>query len=170
MLFDLYKYTAAAITAAILLLWYVQPHWGGFELFGLAVLAFPLYIPLLYRYGTNLWVGRKRQRLGLPRASDRDIIDYVGEELDRVAIPWQWQVALGRTSHWNTLEVGEDDEPPLTVRIRNGILIVESDEGDAARFIDPLAAVDDILMRYRGRVPLDDEVFVESEETADQRI
>lgn len=169
MLFDLYKYAMAAVTAALLLLWYVQPLWGAFELFGLAILVFPFHIPLLYRLGERLWVARKRRLLGLPEAADRDIIDFVGEELDRVDVPWQWRVALGRTSNWNEIEVGEDDEPPVAVRIRNGVLIVETGEDDAARFIDPAAAVDDILMRYRGRIPLDDGIFVETEDGADQR-
>lgn len=170
MLFDLYKYALAAVTAALLILWIAQPNWSAFELFGLAVLAFPLYIPLLYRYGTRLWVARKRRQLGLPPARDRDIIDFVGEELDRVDVPWQWQVALGRTSNWDTLDIGEDDEDPITVRIRTGILIIEDTEDDAARFIDPVAAVDEILLRYRGRLQLDEEVFVEPEETAEQGI
>ena len=166
MLFDLYKYTMAAVAAALLLLWVVQPHWGAFELFALALLAFPLCIPLLFRYGTRLWVARKRRALGLPRASDRDIIDFVGEELDRVDVPWQWRVALGKTSNWNELEVGEDDEAPIIVRIHNGMLFVESDTDDPARFIDPADAVDHILLRYRGRIQLDDEVFVAPEEAA----
>lgn len=166
MLFDLYKYAVAAVAAALLLLWFVQPFWGAFELFGLAVLVFPLYIPLLYRWGSKLWVIRKRQQLGLPPARDRDIIDFVGEELDRVDIPWQWRVALQKTSIWKELEVGEDDEPPISVRIHNGVLIVESDEDDAERFIDPVDAVDNILLRYRGRIPLDQGVFAEPEEVA----
>jgi hypothetical protein len=164
MLFGLYQYAMAAITAALALLWAVQPQWGAFELFGLVVLAFPLYIPLLYRYATKLWVARKRRRLGLPRASDRDIIDFVGEELDRVDVPWQWRVALRKTSHWDEMEVGEDDEPPITVRIHNGVLIVENEEGDAARFIDPVEAVDHILTLYDGRVRLDEDIFIEPEE------
>ena len=164
MLFDLYKYAMAAITAALLILWVVQPHWGAFELFSLAVLALPLYIPLLYRYGTRLWVARRRRLLGLPPARDRDIIDFVGEELDRVEVPWQWQVALHRTSNWTALEVGEDDDDPVIVRVHNGMLIVESEGADAARFIDPIEAIDDILTRYQGRVRLDGEIFVEPEE------
>ena len=154
----------AAISAALLLLWVVQPDWGAFELFGLTVLALPLYIPLLYRYASLLWVARKRRLLGLPPARDRDIIDFVGEELDRVDVPWQWQIALYRTSYWTTLEVGEDDEDPVTVRVHKGVLIVESEGADAARFIDPVEAVDDILLRYQGRVRLDSDIFVEPEE------
>jgi hypothetical protein len=166
MLFDLYKFAMAAVAAALLLLWVVQPFWGALELFGLLVLVAPLYIPLLYRWGSNMWVVRKRRLLGLPPARDRDIIDFVGEELDRVEIPWQWRVALHKTSSWKELDVGEDEEPPITVRIHNGVLIVESEEDDAVRFIDPVDAVDNILLRYRGRIPLDQDVFVEPEEAA----
>ena len=166
MLFDLYKYAMAAITAALAMFWYAQPQWSGFELFVLAVLAFPLYIPLLYRYATKLWVARKRLRLGLPSASDRDIIDFVGEELDRVDVPWQWRVALGRTSRWNELAVGEDDEPPITVRIHTGVLWIENEADDASRFIDPVEAIDHILVLYRGVVKLDEGMFVEPEEPA----
>ena len=41
---------------------------------------------------------------------------------------------------------------------------MESEGADAARFIDPIDAVDDILLRYRGHVQLDEDVFVEPEE------
>jgi hypothetical protein len=156
----------AAISAALLLLWYVQPLWGVFEFFALVILVFPLYIPLLYRLATRLWVARKRRRLGLPEASDRDIIDFVGEELDRVGVAWQWRVALRRTSHWNELDVGEDDEPPIFVRVRNGILEVSSDEDGASRFVDPVAAVDHVLALYDGAVRPDEAVFVETDEGA----
>ena len=113
MWFDLYKYAMAATTAALLLLWVFQPQWGAFELFVLTVFALPLYIPLLYRFASVIRVARKQRRLGLPPARDRDIIDFVGEDLDRVDVPWQRHVALRRTSNWTTLEVGEDDEDPV---------------------------------------------------------
>ena len=99
MWFDLYKYAMAATTAALLLLWVFQPQWGAFELFVLTVFALPLYIPLLYRYASVLWVTCKRRLLGLPPARDRDIIDFVGEDFDRVDVPWQRHVAL----RWTTL-------------------------------------------------------------------
>ena len=103
----------AATTADLFLLWVFQPQWGAFELFVLTVFVLPLYIPLLYRFASVIWVARKRRRLGLPPARDRDIIDFVGEDLDRVDVPWRRHVALRRTSNWTTLEVGEDDEDPV---------------------------------------------------------
>ena len=99
-----------------------QPQWGAFELFVLTVFALPLYIPLLYRYASVLWVARKRRRLGLPPARDRDIIDFVGEDLDRVDVPWQRHVAMRQTSNWTTLEAGEDDEDPARQRWRRNSL------------------------------------------------
>ncbi len=163
MAFDLYKYAMAAITAALLLLWFVQPSWGAPEFVALSLIVFPVYIPLLYRLGTRLWVMRQRRRLGLPRASDRDIIDFVSEELDRVGIAWQWRVALRKTSRWDELEVGEDDEPPVYVRVRNGILEVSDDESGASRFVDPVAAMDHVLTLYGGAAKPDEAVYVDSE-------
>ena len=48
--------------------------------------------------------------------------------------------------------------------MHKGVLIVESEGGDAARFIDPIDSVDDILLRYQGYVRLDSDIFVEPEE------
>jgi hypothetical protein len=48
--------------------------------------------------------------------------------------------------------------------VHKGVLIVESEGADAAPFIDPIEAVDDILRRYQGRVRLDSDIFVEPEE------
>jgi hypothetical protein len=164
MAFDLYKYAMAAITAALVSLWSFQSSWRAMELLALVLLVFPLYIPLLYRFGTWIWVLRRRRRLGLPMASDRDIIDFIGEELDRCGVAWQWRVALRRTSNWDALDVGEDDEDPVFVRVRNGLIEVSSDEGGAVRFVDPVAAVDRILEIYDGASKPDDAVFVDTDE------
>lgn len=86
--------------------------------------------------------------------------------IGRVDIPWQWRVALRKTSNWNGLEVGEDNEAPFIVRVHNRIPFIESDTGDLARFIDPADAVDHILVRHRGRIQLDGKVFVAPEEAA----
>ena len=48
--------------------------------------------------------------------------------------------------------------------MHKGVLIVESEGADAARFIDPFEAADDILPRYQRRVWLDSDIFVEPEE------
>ena len=48
--------------------------------------------------------------------------------------------------------------------MHKGVLIVESEGADAARFIDPIDSVDDILLRYQGYVRLDSDIFVEPEE------
>ena len=164
MAFDLYKYAMAAVTAVLILLWSMMDEWGAFEFIAIFLMAFPLYIPLLYRLGKILWVARKRRQLGLPTATDRDIIDFVGEELDRAVVPWQWTVALRRTSRWDQLEIGEDDEPPVYVRVDRGILEVSSDEAGSTRFVDPAAAVDYALSIYGGAVKMDEAVFGEAED------
>ena len=48
--------------------------------------------------------------------------------------------------------------------MHKGVLIVESEGADAARLIDPIDSVDDILLRYQGYVRLDSDIFVEPEE------
>ena len=68
------------------------------------------------------------------------------------------------------MEVGEDDEPPITIRIHNGVLIVENEADDAARFIDPVEAVDHILTLYDGRIRLDEDIFIEADEVTEQGI
>lgn len=167
MVFDLYKYAVAAVSAAILLLWIVQPLWGVAEFFAIFLIVSPIYFPLLYRLGMKAWVARQRRRLGLPPASDRDIIDFIGEELDHMSVAWQWRVAMGKTSTWDTLDVGEDEEAPVTVRVRNGLVEVSNEEIAVSRFIDPVAAVDHILTLYEGSSKQDDEIFVASEEVVE---
>lgn len=164
MAFDLYKYAMAAITAALVSLWVAQRSWHGMELLALIVLVFPLYIPLLYRFGTWLWVARRRRLLGLPQASDRDIIDFIGEELDRCGVPWEWQVALRKMSHWDAIDVGDESEKPVFVRVRNGLIEVSSETEAATRFVDPVEAVDRILAIYEGDIATDEDVFVDTAE------
>ncbi len=168
MAFDLYKYAMAVITAALVFLWSLQSSWRVFELFALGLLILPLYVPLIYRAVTRLWIIRRRRQLGLPKASDRDIIDFIGEELDRNGVAWQWRVALRRTSNWDALDVGEDDEDPVFVRVRNGLIEVSSDEDSATRYVDPVAAVDRILEIYDGASKPDDAVFVDTDEPETQ--
>ena len=167
MLFDLYKYLVAAVSAAVLLLWIVQPQWGTSELFAVFLILSPIYLPLLYRLGMKTWVVRQRRKLGLPPANDRDIIDFIGEELDHMSIAWQWRVAMGKTSTWDTLDVGDDEEAPITVRVRNGLVEVSNEEVAVSRFIDPVAAVEHILTLYEGPSQQDSAIFVASEEAVE---
>lgn len=167
MVFDLYKYAVAAVSAAVLLLWIVQPQWGTAELFAAFLILSPIYFPLLYRLGKKVWVARQRRKFGLPPANDRDIIDFIGEELDHMSIAWQWRVAMGKTSTWDTLDVGEDDEPPITVRVRHGLVEISNEEVAVSRFVDPVAAIDHILSLYDGASKQDEEIFVALEEAVE---
>jgi hypothetical protein len=164
MAFDLYKYAMAAVTFAIILIWNLQSRWAATDLFALIAFISPLYAPFLYVFGKRLWVARKRRRLGLPAASDRDIIGFVGEELDRVGIAWQWCLSLRGTSRWDELEIGEEDEPSIFVRIRDGVLNVSNEDAGATYFADPVEAVDYALNLYDGRKKPDESMFVETEE------
>jgi hypothetical protein len=166
-IFDLYKYAVAAVSAAVLLLWFVQPQWGTAELFAAFLILSPIYGPLLYRLGMKAWVARQRRELDLPPASDRDIIDFIGEDLDPMSIVWQWRVAMGKTSTWDTLDVGEDDEPPITVRVRHGLVEISTEEVAVSRFVDPVAAIDHILILYDGASKQDEEIFVDLEEAVE---
>ncbi len=165
MAFDLYKYAMAAITAALFFLWAAQSSWHGLELLALIILVFPLYIPLLYKLGVRLWVKRRRRQLGLPDASDRDIIDFIGEELDRCGVAWEWRVALRRLSNWDALDVGEEDEQPVFVRVRNGLIEVSSETEAASRFVDPVVAIDKILAICDGTVSQDEGVFIDTDQS-----
>lgn len=165
MAFDLYKYAMAAITAALVFLWSAQSSWHGMELLALIVLVFPLYIPLLYRLGVRLWVARRRRQLRLPDASDRDIIDFIGEELDRCGVAWEWRVALRKMSHWDAIDVGEESEKPVFVRVRNGLIEVSSESEPSTRFVDPVAAIDRILALYEGDISQDDSVYIDTAES-----
>ena len=167
MVFDLYKYVVAAVSAALLLLWIVQPPWGIAEFFAVFVIISPIYLPLLYRLGMKAWVARQRRRLDLPLANDWDIINFIGEELDHMSVAWQWRVAMGKTSTWDALDVGEDDEAPVTVRVCNGLVEVSNEEVAVSRFVDPVAAVEHILTLYEGSSKQDDAIFVASEDVVE---
>jgi|GEM_PF-2974829 len=163
MAFRLYAITLASITAALLLIWYLQPRWAGLELFALFALAFPLYLPLFYRWGVRSWVAWQRRRLGLPAASDRDLIDFVGEELDQADIVWQWRPGLRRATDADEIEIGDDVESGLSVRVRHGVLFVTDSETGTSRHVDPAAAVDDAVGRYDGPKRVDAGIYGEDE-------
>lgn len=163
MAFRLYGIALASITAALLLIWYLQPRWAGLEFFALFALAFPLYLPLLYRFGVWCWVARQRRRLGLPAVRDRDLIDFVGEELDHAGIAWQWRIAMRGSTHADEIEIGEDVENDLTVRARHGVLFVTDSATGTSRYVDPVAAVDDAVGRYEGPKRVDDGIYGEDE-------
>lgn len=166
MAFRLYWITLASVTAALLLLWAVQPLWSVFELFALLALLAPFYLPLAYRLGVWIWVARQRRRLGLPVASDRDLIDFVGEELDHAGIAWQWRVTVRGAPDGDEIEIGEDDSNDLSVRVRNGMLLVSDSESGTSRFVDPVAAVDYAISLYRGPSHADAAVYVQTGEGA----
>ena len=163
MAFRLYAIVLASITAALLLIWYLQPRWAGLEFFALFALASPLYVPLFYRLGIWCWVARQRRRLGLPMISDRDLIDFVGEELDHAGIAWQWRIAMRGSTHADEIEIGEDVESDLTVRVRHGVLFVTDSATGTSRFVDPTAAVDDAIGRYEGPKRVDAGIYGEDE-------
>jgi hypothetical protein len=150
MAFRLYGIAVAALSLALLVLWFYQPLWSGLELAAAFLMISPLYLPLLYRLGVILWVRRQRRHLGLPDASDRDLIDFVGEELDHAGIAWQWRLAMRGTTHADEIEIGEDEDRDLTVRVRHGVLFVTDSETGTSRHVDPVAAVDDAISRYEG--------------------
>ncbi len=166
MAFDLYKYAVMAVTFAVALIWSLQARWGAAELFALIAAVLPFHAPMLYRIGKRLWVARKRRRLGLPVASDGDIIGFVADELDRVGIAWQWRLTLRGTSRWDELEIGEEDEASIFVQIRGGVLNVSNEDAGATYFADPVEAVDYALNLYDGRMKPDETMFVETEEDA----
>lgn len=166
MAFRVYWIVLAAVTAALLLLWAVQPLWSVFELFALLALLAPFYLPLAYRLAIRFWVVRQRRRLGLPVASDRDLIDFVAEELDHAGIAWQWRVAVRGTSDGDEIEIGEVDSDALSVKVRNGVLLVSETESGTSRFVDPVAAVDYAISLYKGPSHADAAVYVETEEGA----
>ena len=159
----IYTIAVASITAALLGLWFSQPGWRGLELLAFFVLASPLYAPLLYRLAVRLWVARGRRRLGLPSASDRDLIDFVGEELTRAAIEWQWAVHWRAGGRGKEFEIGEDDADGLAVKVRNGVLMVSNQATGTTRFVDPVAALDHAISLYAGPTRTDAAVFVEEE-------
>lgn len=84
-----------------------------------------------------------------------------------MSIAWQWRVAMGKTSTWNTLDVGEDDEPPITVHVRHGLVEISNEEVAVSRFVDPVAAIDHILSLYEGASKQDEEIFVALEEAVE---
>ena len=128
MAFRLYAITLASITAALLLIWYLQPRLGGAGAFR-AVCAGISAVPApVYRWGVRSWVAWQRRRLGLPAASDRDLIDFVGEELDQADIVWQWRPGLRRATDADEIEIGDDVESDLSVRVRHGVLFVTDSE------------------------------------------
>jgi len=159
----IYAIAVASISLALLGLWVGQPRWRGLEFFALFALASPLYAPLLYWLGTRLWVAQRRRRMGLPAANDRDLIDFVGEELDRAGIEWHWRLGW-RRARADEIEIGEDDQDDdLTVRVRNGILMVGGTANGTTRFVDPVAAVDHAIGLYDGPSRIDAAVFVDDE-------
>ena len=166
MAFRIYWIALAAVTAALMLLWAVQPLWSVFELFALLALLAPFYLPLAYRLGVRLWVARQRRLLGLPAASDRDLIDFVAEELDHAGIAWQWRVAMRGTSDGDEIEIGEADSDDLSVKAQRGVLLVSETESGTSRFVDPVAAVDYVVSLYKGPSHADTAIYVESEEGA----
>jgi broad specificity phosphatase PhoE len=149
MAFAIYNIGLAAVSVALLFMWFVQPGWRGVELFALFALASPLYAPLLYRLATRLWVAQRRRQLGLPAASDRDLIDLVGEELDRAAIDWHWRLAW-RGPGGNEIEIGDEDADDLRVRVQKGVLTVGDTANGTTRFIDPVAALDHAIALHDG--------------------
>ncbi|MEX2615082.1 MAG: hypothetical protein WD767_03200 [Alphaproteobacteria bacterium] len=163
MAFRIYWIALAAVTAALLLLWAVQPLWSALELFALLALLAPFYLPLAYRLGVRVWVARRRRLLGLPVASDRDLIDFVGGELDNAGIAWQWRMAMRGMSDGDEIEIGEDDSDALSVRVRNGVLLVSDRESGTSRFVDPVAAVDYAIGLYEGPSHADPAVYSTSE-------
>ena len=158
-----YNIALAAITVALLGLWFIQPGWGGLELFALYAIASPIYAPLFYRLGVYLWVARQRRRFGLPAASDRDLIDFVGEELDRADIEWHWRVGW-RGTRGDEIEIGDDEADDLAVKARNGVLMVYDSQSGTSRFVDPVAAVDHAMALYAGPARTDAAVFVDTAE------
>ena len=157
-----YAIAVASVTVALLGLWFAQPGWRGLELFALFALAAPLYAPALYWLATRLWVAGRRRRLGLPAASDRDLIDFVGEELDRAAIDWHWRVGW-RGARGDEIELGADDDDDLSVKVRNGILMVGDRQNGTTRFVDPVAAIDHAIALYDGPSRADAAIFAEEE-------
>jgi len=166
MAFRVYWIALAAVTAALLLLWAVQPLWSIFELFALLALLAPLYLPLVYRLGVRIWVARQRRLLGVPAASDRDLIDFVAGELDHAGIAWQWRVAVRGISDGDEIEIGEADSDDLSVKAHHGVLLVSDPESGTSRFVDPVAAVDYAISLYKGPSHGDAAVYVETEEGA----
>jgi len=162
MTFAIYTVALAAVSVALLFIWFVQVGWRGVELFALFALASPLYAPLLYWLATRLWVARRRRQLGLPAANDRDLIDFVGEELDRAAIDWHWRLAW-RGPGGNEIEIGDDDADDLRVRVRNGVLMVGDTANGTTRFIDPVAALDHAIALYDGPARTDAAIFADEE-------
>ena len=84
-----------------------------------------------------------------------------------MSVAWQWRVAMGKTSTWDALDVGEDDEAPVTVRVCNGLVEVSNEEVAVSRFVDPVAAVEHILTLYEGSSKQDDAIFVASEDVVE---
>lgn len=157
-----YTIAVAALGVALLGLWFTQPGWRGLELLALCVFVAPLTAPLLYRLSVRVWVARRRRRLGLPAASDRDLIDFVGEELDRAAVEWHWRMGWRGVCD-DEIEIGDDDADDLTVRVRNGMLMVGDTENGTSRFVDPAEAVDHAISLYEGPSRTDRAVFADEE-------
>jgi hypothetical protein len=163
MAFALYLSALAAVSVALLILWFVQPVWSGLELFALFALASPLYAPLLYWLAVRLWVSQRRRQLDLPAARDRDLIDFIGEELDRAAIDWHWRLGW-RGPGGIEIEIGDDDADDLRVRVRYGILTVSDTANGATRFVDPVAALDHAIALYDGPARTNFAIFADEEQ------
>ena len=155
----IYATVLASVTLALAWLWLLQPGWRGLELFALFALVSPLFAPLAYRLAVWIWVAGQRRRLGLPAASDRDLIDFVGEELDRAAIDWHWRIGWRNATRGDEIEIGADEDDDLTVRARHGILMVGTTAAGTSRFVDPTAAVDYAISLYDGPARADAGIF-----------
>lgn len=149
MVHEVYKYVVWAGTAFAVMFWLGRETWAGLEFFALALLAAPFHAPMAYRFFRRRLRHRRRDALGLPEATDQEILAFITEALDEAYIDWEWRPSRTGPSQkgaaqWREIAIG-DGEETIFVLADNGMIEVQHTDEDPEIFLDAVESVQHII-------------------------
>jgi hypothetical protein len=147
--YEVYRYTVWAGTACAVLYWLGRENWAGLELLALAFLAAPFHVPIAYRFFRRSLLYRRRDALGLPEATDQEILAFITEALDDAYIDWEWRPSRTGPSQngaaqWREIAIGEGEQT-IFVLADNGMIEVQHTDEDPEIFLDAVECVQYII-------------------------
>lgn len=137
--------------------WLGRGVWSGAELAALLLLAALLNGPMIYRACRDRWIRRRRDALGLPPATDQEILAFITEALDAAKIDWEWRPSPKPPSKWREIALGEDDDA-IFLFVGNGVIeVVYGDDGPEI-FLDEVELISHIISLRGIYDPIDKEI------------
>lgn len=145
---------------ASIVFWHPGLHVADLPLFLLFLV--PLYLPMAYHAVRQNWLRRQQESMGLPAASDDELLSFISEGLDEAFIDWEWQGAAYGGSLWHVIAIGPEDDP-IFVKANSGLLEVEWGGAEFESFLDPIDALAFLCVLKNRPPPRDADMYGEDE-------